>query len=157
MVLWLSIATYRSPQHAVAEDPRLLLPLRVLGLAGLSWGLAWVVSCPCGHLEARRGWTTKVAPHMAVVWELSWAVNRSTHTWPLHVSWASLSVAVGSEKEHLKRECPKSPTWKLESFLCSSMRNHAASLLLHSVGQTESQAHSDARGGGIDLASQWWG
>lgn len=78
-------------------------------LPGLSWVLAWVVSCPCSYLKV--DWARW--PRWLSSGSSAGAVNLSTSMWPLHVTWPSLSVAAGSKRGCLKREYSKRPKWKL--------------------------------------------
>lgn len=80
----------------------------------------------------------------------------STSRWSLHGTWASLSMAVGSERgvsrESIARDTGRN--FKVSHALAAEV-THTMSLRLHSIVQTESQARPDAAGGRIDHTSQW--
>lgn len=86
-------------------------------------GAGWVVSCACCYLKARLGQMARVGPHTAVIWELR-AVTLSTSMWSLHVTWASLSMAVGSKRGVSRESIPRdaSRNFKASHALAAEVR-----------------------------------
>lgn len=65
----------------------------------------------------------RVGPHAAVIWELR-AVTLSTSMWSLHVTWASLGMAVGSKRGVSRESIPRdaSRNFKASHALAAEVR-----------------------------------
>lgn len=106
-----------------------------------------------GHLqlwlssEGSTGRATREAPHMSgkgcqlssgsSVEPVNLSTTRGLSTWLGFPSARRLVL-----RENVSRERSRRPKWKLQGFLCPSLRSHTQSCPSHSAGPTEStQTH----------------